>query len=87
MLGLSQAVEFWKATAKSFMRSCLRCSSLMPSSSRPSSSTWPDTFTPSSQRQLRPLSKVVLPEPDSPTTASISPASMLKDMGWRLNSG
>ncbi|RPK86314.1 hypothetical protein EES47_20960 [Streptomyces sp. ADI98-12] len=75
--GLSEESASWKIIAISAPRTLRRRSSLRGSRSRPSKRIWPPVMCPGGVSRMPMTAWAVtdLPEPDSPRTASVSPAS------------
>ena len=74
MVGLRDRAGSWNTMAISAPRSGRISSSGRPTSSVPSNRTDPDTWALGGSRPISVRDATVLPEPDSPMIASISPA-------------
>ncbi len=76
MSGLSELMASWKLIATRSPRMRRSASSSMSSTSRPSMTILPVTIRPGSgTRRMIDKPSVVLPQPDSPTTPTVSPAA------------
>ena len=93
MTGLSDVIGSWKIIEISLPRTSRISSSLILSRSRPASFTEPETMRPggSGIRRIRESAVMLLPQPDSPTMARVSPEATLKStastaltMPWRV---
>ena len=78
--GLSEVIGSWKIIEMSLPRTRRISSSLILSRSRPPSFTVPETMRPggSGIRRISDSAVMLLPQPDSPTIASVSPAATWK---------
>src|SRR5450830_607900 len=76
--GLSDVIGSWKIIEIALPRSAQISSSGRVCRSRPSNTILPDTRALSGNRRSSDSAVVDLPQPDSPTSASVSPASMPK---------
>ena len=79
--GLSDVIGSWKIIEMSLPRTSRISVSLSASNSRPSSRTSPATIRPGGLGISRMMDSAVmlLPQPDSPTTAKVSPRPTEKD--------
>ncbi len=77
MSGLSAVMGSWKTMAMSPPRTPRISRSDSASRSRPANRAWPSTAA-SPSRRSRLSAVIVLPEPDSPTSASFSPRAIWK---------
>ena len=83
MTGLSAVMGSWKIMAMRVPRNWRRRAGAACSTSSPSSSTWPAWAC--SSRGSSPIAVCAvtdLPEPDSPTTHTISPGPTVSEMSW-----
>ena len=78
--GLSDVIGSWKIIEISLPRTLRISSSLIFSRSRPPSFTEPETMRPggSGIRRISDSAVMLLPQPDSPTIASVSPEATWK---------
>jgi hypothetical protein len=68
----------WNTIAASVQRTARSRPGRMPRTSSPSSSTLPDVFVPGGSRRSTAAAMVDLPQPDSPASPRVSPASRVR---------
>ncbi len=72
--GFSAFMAPWKTSERRVQRNARSEGPSSPTRSTPSNQTEPPTiFPPGGRRRMRPSTVVVLPQPDSPTSPSVSP--------------
>jgi hypothetical protein len=76
--GLSAVIGSWKIMPMRLPRISHICASVSAVSSRPSKRMLPMISAFSGKRPISAITVIVFPQPDSPTTPSVSPRSRLK---------